>query len=141
MAPYPFDKFQVTITGPSPDGSFSLKLSTSTSAKESITISKGSNSNVMTPGADSVMHSLIADKFGKFGTATIQILKTSSFYGNLSRLFKQQTSSSSWHGKNTITICDMNGNVVATCEGAAFKKHGSDSIYARWMFDVAIIDP
>jgi hypothetical protein len=37
MATYPFDKFQATFSGPSPNGPISLELGVSASADENIT--------------------------------------------------------------------------------------------------------
>ncbi len=127
---YSFDKFQVTITGP---GGSSLL---GTDGAENITISRSGTAGTMTVGADgTVMHSLDANKSGR---ATIHLLRNSPVNAKLSQLFSHQRASSTLWAQNTIEICDMGGNVISTCRGAAFVNPPANG---KCEFNVGIIDP
>lgn len=131
MDTYPFDKFQVKITGHD-GGSFLL----GTDRAANITISRSGTPSKTTVGAGrTVMHSLNANKSGR---ATIHLLRNSQVNKMLSQLFSYQRARSAAWGRNTIEICDMGGNVISTCNGVAFVN---SPMNGKCEFDVAIIDP
>lgn len=114
---YSFLDVQASIEGPG--GSFQLG-SGSGNAEEGITIEPGGDKNIMTVGADgSVMHSLRADASG---TVTVTLLRDSGTNQKLQNLYNYQTTSSRYHGRNTIMIRNAVTGDVITCTQAAFAK-------------------
>lgn len=96
----------------------------------------------MTVGADgSVMHSLKGDRSG---TVTVRLLKTSTINAALQALYNYQTTSSSRHGQNTITIRDVARGDTITCQKVAFAKNASktyagDGGIMEWTFHAGTI--
>jgi hypothetical protein len=108
-----------------------------------ITISQTEDRNTMTIGADgSGMHSLHA---GKSGTVTVRLLKTAPTNDQMAQMFNLDTSNSSDHGKNTITIRDLVRGDTITCQECAFARF-PDITYAKdggentWTFHAVRID-
>ena len=139
MGAYSFLDVQASIEGPG--GSFQLG-SGSGNSEEGITIEPTGDKNVMTVGADgSIMHSLRADASG---TVTVTLLRVSQTNSKLQNLFDYQTSSSRYHGRNTIVIRNAVSGDVITCTEAAFSK-GLSNPYAieggrlGWTFHVGKI--
>lgn len=141
MATYSFLDFDFSFSGPG--GDFQLG-SGAGAAEEGITFSFTEEKNTMTVGADgNVMHSLHA---GKSGTATLRLLKTSPVNARLETVYNFQTSTSSRHGRNTLTGRDRARGDVITCRQCAFAKF-PDLTYAKdagsneWAFHVGMMDP
>lgn len=137
---YSFLDVQAAIDGPG--GSFQLG-SGSGNAEEGITIEPGGDKNVMTVGADgSVMHSLRADSSG---TVTVTLLRNSATNQKLQNLYNYQTTSSRYHGRNTIVIRNAVTGDVISCTEVAFAKAISNP-YAEeggtlaWTFHAGKID-
>jgi hypothetical protein len=137
---YSFLDVQASIEGPG--GNFELG-SGAGNAEEGITIAPTGEKNVMTVGADgSVMHSLRGDASG---TVTVTLLRTSTVNSQLQNMYNHQTSSSRYHGQNTIVIRNAVSGDVITCEGCAFAKQPENpyktegGVYA-WTFHAAVID-
>lgn len=137
---YSFLDVYAAITGPG--GAFSLG-SGSGAAEEGITIAPTGDISGMQVGADGRgMHSLYADKSGK---VTVRVLKTSPVNLLLQQMYNYQTSSSSLHGQNTITITDVARGDVITCAQCAFAK-APDLTYAKdggtneWTFNAIRIE-
>jgi hypothetical protein len=133
MSSYSFLDVTATIDGEG--GNFSIKDG---AAEEGITVEPVGDKNVMTPGADGeVMHSLVASKAS---TVTVRLLKTSPINQQLMALFNYQTSSSSRHGTNTITVRDAARGDLVTVTDAAFKKvpalnYAKEGGTVEWVFD------
>lgn len=118
---YSFLDVQAAISGPG--GNFPLAGDESGNAEEGVTIEPTGDKNIMTVGADgSVMHSLKGDRSG---TVTVRLLKTSTINAALQALYNYQTTSSSRHGQNTITIRDVARGDTITCQKVAFAKNAS----------------
>ena len=117
MAAYSFLDVQASLDGPG--GAFQLGAG-SGNAEEGITVEPTGEKNVMTVGADgSVMHSLKADESG---TVTVTLLRTSQANAQVQNLYNYQTSSSRFHGRNTILIRNSVSGDVITCTECAFAK-------------------
>ena len=89
------------------------------------------------------MHSLHA---GKSGRAIVRLLKTSPQNAVLTQMYNQQTSSSLWHGHNTLTLNQAASGDSYTCREVAFQKfpansYAKDSTLLEWGFNIAQIDP
>ena len=140
MATYSFLDVTASITGPG--GSFNLGFGAG-AAEEGITITRPDDKNTMLIGADGTpMHSLHA---GKPGMVSVRLLKTSPVNGQLSQMYALQTSSSTLHGQNVITVRNNATGEVTTCQQAAFKKfpdisYAKDGNSNEWTFDIGIID-
>jgi hypothetical protein len=133
---YSFLDVAASIEGPG--GSFDF--ASQGNAEEGITIESANDINTMTVGADGeVMHNLAADKSA---SVTVRLLKTSALNKKLMELYKYQTASSKYHGKNTIVVSNIVTGDLETLTGCAFKKAPSNT-YAKeggtveWVFDVA----
>lgn len=117
MSVYSFVDVSAAIVGPG--GSINLGMGAATS-EEGISIESSEDKNVMTIGADgSVMHSLIA---AEAANVSIKLLKTSPTNAALQNLYNFQTSSSLYHGKNTITIRNPITGDSITLSEVAFSK-------------------
>lgn len=112
MTTYPFNRFRVNIIDPA-GSSFPL----GTDAKENITTEEPSRSSQQIGPDGSVMSTHYADRSG---AATVRLLNTSQVNSQLGELFDQQSRDPTQTGGNTITISDMENNVLITCRGAAF---------------------
>jgi hypothetical protein len=140
MNTYSFLDVQAALEGPG--GAFALG-SGSGNAEEGITIEPGGDKNIMTVGADgSVMHSLRADKSG---TVTVTLLRTSPVNARLQTLYNFQTTSSRYHGRNTIIIRNAVSGDVITCSEVAFAKALSNPYAVEggnlaWAFHAGSID-
>lgn len=137
---YCFLDVQASIEGPG--GAFQLG-SGSGNAEEGITIEPGGDKNIMTVGADgSVMHSLRADSSG---TVTVTLLRDSGTNQKLQNLYNYQTTSSRYHGRNTIMIRNAVTGDVITCTQVAFAKAVSNPYAVEggkisWTFHAGKID-
>ncbi len=136
MGVYSFLNVNAAIAGP---GGAANLANGAQVAEEGITVAGVEDKNIMTIGADGAgMHSLIASDAR---TATIRLLKTSPINALLMAMYNIQTSSSTLHGRNVITIGDTGQGDVITLQGCAFKKV-PDLTYAKegglneWVFDV-----
>lgn len=140
MATYSFKDCLASIVGPG--GSFSIGNDAG-AAEEGITIEPTEEINGMTIGAGGeVMHSLHANKSGK---VTIRLLKTSKRNKNLQDLYNLQTTSSSLHGQNVITVADAQRGDFISCQQVAFAKapslvYAKDGNVNEWEFHAGIID-
>lgn len=107
-------------------------------AEEGITIEPVGDKNIMTIGADGKgQHSLVASDAR---TATIRLLKTSPVNGLLMAAYQFQTTSSAYHGKNTITVTNPMSGDVTVLQLAAFKKvptitYAQEAGFNEWVFD------
>lgn len=107
-------------------------------SEEGITIEAVEDKNVMTIGADGKgQHSLIASDAR---TATVRLLKTSPVNAILMSAYQFQTTSSSFHGKNTITVGNPATGDVTVLQLAAFKKvpaltYAKEAGMNEWVFD------
>ena len=140
MAAYSFLDVQASIDGPG--GNFQLG-SGSGAAEEGISIEPTGDKNVMTVGADAnVMHSLLGDTSG---TVTVRLLRTSPVNAQLQNVYNYQTSSSRYHGQNTIVVRNSVTGDVTTCSEAAFAKQPANN-YAKeggsieWVFHAGKVD-
>lgn len=137
---YCFLDVQAAIEGPG--GSFQLG-SGSGNAEEGITIEPGGDKNIMTVGADgTVMHSLRADASG---TVTVTLLRTSPTNQKLQNLYNYQTTSSRYHGQNTIMIRNAVTGDVVSCTQVAFAKaisnpYAVEGAKLAWTFHAGKID-
>lgn len=132
---YSFLDVQAAIDGPG--GNFPLAGDEAGIAQEGITIAPTGEVNVMSVGADGAyMHSLKGDKSG---TVTVRLLRTSTVNRQLQEMYNHQTRSSSYHGRNVITVRDVARGDTITCEGCAFAKT-PDKVFAaeggnyEWIF-------
>jgi hypothetical protein len=133
MTTYPFNQFRVKITDPT-GSSFPL----GTNAEENITMEEPPRSSQQIGPDGSAMTSVYADKSG---TATVRLRNASPVNSQLEALYDQQKRDSTQYGQNTITISDMDSNVLMTCTGAAFASLPmSQGNLNRWRFHVAFID-
>lgn len=115
---YSFLDVQAAITGPG--GAFPLSGDRVGIAQEGITVTPTGDKNVMTIGADgAAMHSLQADCSG---TVTVTLLRTCPVNRLLQNLYNLQSKSSSYWGRNTITIRDVARGDTITCMEVAFAK-------------------
>ena len=115
MAAYSLKDVEASIEGPG--GSFQIGSGIGL-AEEGINIEPSGEVNIMTPGGDGeVMHSLKADRSG---TLTLTVLRTSQTNARLMNLFNYQTSSSRYHGQNTVMVRNPVSGDVTTCTEVAF---------------------
>jgi hypothetical protein len=141
MPTYSFLDTNCTLTGPG--GSINLGAGAAV-ADEGITLTANKDINTMVISADGEpMHSLGADKSR---TVTIRIQKTSPINQQLSAMYAFQTSSSSNHGQNVITLSNTHIQDVITCRSVAFKRgvpltYAKDAGLNEWTFDAGIVDP
>jgi hypothetical protein len=139
MGVYSFLDVQAAITGPG--GAFSL--SDGGVAGEGISITRtGDKSSMMIGAGGQGMHSLHASKAGR---VSVRFLKTGRANAMLSKLYNQQTSSSAYHGQNTITIRNPVTGDSVTCRECAFVKmpdnvNATDGGVLDWQFDTVYID-
>lgn len=107
-------------------------------AEEGITIEAVEDKNVMTIGADGRgQHSLIASDAR---TATIRLLKTSPINAILMAAYQFQTTSSSFHGRNVITVTNPATGDATVLQSCAFKKvpaltYAKEAGMNEWVFD------
>lgn len=107
-------------------------------SEEGITIESVEDKNVMTIGADGKgQHSLVASDAR---TVTIRLLKTSPINAILMAAYQFQTVSSSFHGRNVMTITNPATGDVTIIQQAAFKKvptltYAKEAGMNEWVFD------
>lgn len=135
MSTYSFLDCAAAIVGAG--GSINLAAGAA-AAEEGISVEAAEDKNVMTIGADGKgMHSLVANEAS---AVTVRLLKTSPTNARLQMMYNLQTSSSLFHGKNTITIRDIARGDMIILTQAAFKKR-TPVTYAKeggtmeWTFD------
>jgi hypothetical protein len=135
MGTYSFKDVVATLSGPG--GSINLGAD-SGAAEEGITVEPVADINNMAIGADgSSSHSLSADTSRMI---TIRLQKVSPVNAQLQEMLNFQSSSSAYHGKNTLTIRDIARGDLVVCEDVAFKRAPS-KVYAKeagnneWQFD------
>jgi hypothetical protein len=137
---YSFLDVQAAITGPG--GSFPIGAG-SANAEEGISIEYVEDKDRMLIGADgSAMHSLNASRAGK---ALIRLLKTSPVNSLLAGLYNFQTTSSLFHGKNTISVKNPISGDSYNLQGAAFTKfprndYAKEAGMLEWDFNVSDVD-
>ncbi len=140
MSTYSFLDVVAAIAGPG--GAFSIG-SDAGIAEEGISVEMTEEKNTMTIGASGeVMHSLHA---GKSGKVTIRVLKTSPVNRLLSNLYNFQTSGSSRHGQNQLTVRDRSRGDVISCRDVAFSKNpaltfAKDGGMQEWEFQAGTIN-
>jgi hypothetical protein len=140
MATYSLTDVHAGIVGPG--GGFSIGSDAGVS-EEAISYAYSDDKNTMQiGGGGAVMHSLHA---GKGGTITVRLLKTSPVNALLAALYNFQTTGSTRHGQNVITIADIARGDVITGREVAFKKMPDNSFakagnVLEWVFDVGRID-
>lgn len=139
MATYSFLSVIGTIVGPG----IVLKIGAESGAsEEGISIDPNEGINTLTMGADgSGMHSLHANRSGKI---TLRLLKTSPFNAALQLAYNLQTANPRAHGKNTITVTDINLLDNTVCQKVAFAKkptlsYGKVGQVMVWEFDAVKI--
>jgi hypothetical protein len=135
MATYSFLDVQAVVAGP---GGVANIGQGSGASEEGITIEAAEDKNVMTIGVDgSVQHSLVASTAVKL---TVRLLKTSPINNILMTMYNIQTTSSSLHGQNAITVANPHSGDTIQITAAAFSKRPSIT-YAKeggmneWAFD------
>jgi hypothetical protein len=139
MGVYSFQDVACAINGPG--GSFSL--SGSGVAEEGISIAMTDDKGSMMVGADGeIMHSLHA---GKSGTVTVRLLKTSPANQLLAQMYNTQTTSSAYHGRNTISVRDPIRGDSITARECGFRKlpdigYNKDGATQEWVFLAGKID-
>ena len=139
MGVYSFLDVQAAISGPA--GAFSL--SDGGVSNEGIsTAMAGDKNSMMTGAGGDGMHSLHASKAGR---VSIRLLKTGRANALLSVMYNQQTTSSAYHGQNTITIRNPVTGDSTTCRQCAFVKqpdnvNAMDGGIKTWEFDAIYID-
>jgi predicted SPOUT superfamily RNA methylase MTH1 len=117
MGAYSFLDVQASIEGPG--GAFQLGSGIGV-AEEGITIEPTGDKNMMNIGADgSAMHSLRADASA---TVTVTLQRTSLTNAKLQGLYNFQTTSSRYHGQNTIIVRNSVSGDVIVCSEVAFAK-------------------
>ncbi|SRR6266566_7120153 len=130
-----------TLTGPG--GVVSIG-SGSGNAKEGITVEFTEDKDRLLIGADgSSMHSLIASKAGR---VLVRLLKTSPINSLLQGLYNFQTTSSIFHGHNTLVISNFVTGDDYTCQEVAFARfprneYAEEGGMIEWDFNAAVIDP
>ena len=139
MPAYSLKDVEASIEGPG--GSFQIGSGVGL-AEEGINIEPSGEANVMTVGGDgSVMHSLKADRSGKI---TVTLLRTSRSNALLQNLFNYQTSSSRYHGQNTIIVRNPVSGDLITCTDVAFSTqpampYATEGGTLAWVFDAGSI--
>lgn len=139
-ATYSFLDVQANLTGTG--GNIELGNGAGT-AKEGITVEYTDDKGVILTGADGrAMQTL---RGSKSGTITVRLLQTSPTNGKLMTMYNQQSSSSLFWGKNTITIRNTATGDVTVATGCAFKKvpnltYAEDGSTYEWAFLCAYID-
>lgn len=139
MATYSFLDVTASITGPGA----AFSLSEGGTADEGIVIAMNGDKNTMVTGARGEgMHSLHASQAGR---VTVRVLKTGLINAMLNQLYRYQTTSSVFHGRNVISIRNPATGDSITAEQGAFVKH-PDTAFAKegnineWAFDCVKID-
>ncbi len=139
MSTYSFIDTVASISGPG--GNFSL--SDGGVADEGITIARTGDKNTMITGARGEgMHSLHASESGRI---TIRVLKSGKINALLNQMYRYQTTSSAFHGKNVISVRNPQLGDSHTATECAFVKH-PDNVNAKeggiqeWEFDCVRID-
>ena len=134
MATYSFLDVNCSITGV---GGV-IDLARNGASEEGVTITPVGDKNTMTIGADGTsMHSLLA---GEPSSIKIRFLKTSPQNAKLMAMYNLQSISSIAHGKNTISLSNLQTGETVTATAVAFKKR-PEMEYAReakmveWEFD------
>jgi hypothetical protein len=136
---YSFLDVSASIKGPG--GTF--PLSSGGVANEGITIAMTSEKSAMITGAGGEgMHSL---KAAKSGRVTVRILKNGTTNALMSQLYNFQTTSSAYHGQNTISVRNPITGDTITATFAAFVKHPdvqyqTEGGMMEWAFDAINID-
>lgn len=129
---YSFLDTQASFTGPG--GVFGIGSSAGC-AEEGIGYT-AEDINIMTPGADSIMHSL---RGVVPGTITVRLLKTSPTNQKLQSAYNTQKTSAQLHGNNVISVANSSTGDKITLTQAAFQKT-PDNAYAKdgnileWVF-------
>lgn len=137
---YSFLDVQSTINGPG--GNFSVGAGAGI-AEEGISIEFNEDKDRMVIGADGIaMHSLNASQAGK---ALIRLQKTSPVNSQLEQLYNFQTTSSLFHGQNTLVVTNPVTGDVYTLTGTAFAKfprndYAKEAGLLEWDFNVSNID-
>lgn len=117
MGAYSLGDVEASIEGPG--GSFQIGAGVGL-AEEGINIEPTGDINIMTEGGDGeIMHSL---KVSTAGTITLTLLRTSPTNAKLMNLFNYQTSSSRYHGQNTIMVRNPVSGDTSTATEMAFQK-------------------
>ena len=112
-------------------------------AEEGITIAPTGDKNTMTEGADGkVQHNLIASDSGQL---TTRLLKSSPINAILMAAYEFQTSSSTFHGRNVITVSNPATGDITTAQQCAFKKkpeivYSKEGPMMEWVFDCGKIN-
>lgn len=118
LATYSFGDVQMTFVGPGIAAS--VGGDGSGSSKEGITIEPTEDKNVMTVGADSVMHSLVVPNPAK---VTIRLLKTSPVNALLNAAFNLQKTVSGLWGQNLVTLSNVQVGDMHSMSQTAFNRH------------------
>jgi hypothetical protein len=120
MPAYSLADVEAAIEGPG--GSFQIGAGVGL-ATEGINIEPKGDTNIMTEGGDGeIMHSL---RVSKACTITITLLRTSPTNARLMNLYNYQTSSSRYHGQNTVMVRNpVSGDAHDGTEVAFQKKPG-----------------
>lgn len=112
-------------------------------AEEGITITPVENKNVMQIGADGRgQHSLVASDAR---TVTVRVLKTSPVNALLMAAYQFQSTSSSFWGRNVMTVTNPQTGDVTTIQAAAFQKvpeltYAKEAGFNEWVFDAIKVD-
>lgn len=135
---YSFLNCQASMAGP---GGFVNLAAGAAAAEEGLTIEAAEDKNVMTIGADGQgQHSLIASNAS---TVTVRLLKTSPVNKALMIMYNLQTTSSSLHGINVITVTDSARGDLNVLSQVAFKKkptltYAKEGGMNEWTFDAIL---
>jgi Protein of unknown function (DUF3277) len=135
MGTYSFKDVTATLSGPG--GSINVGTD-SGAAEEGITIEPVSDTNVMAIGADgSSSHSLSADTSRSIA---IRLQKVSPVNAQLQEMMNFQSTSSAYHGKNTLTVRDVARGDLLVYEDVAFKRgpakvFGKEAGNNEWQLD------
>jgi len=107
-------------------------------SEEGISIEPIEDKNTMQIGADGRgQHNMIASDAC---TVTIRLLKTSPVNALLMAAFEFQSSSSSFWGRNVLTVVNPQTGDITTVQAAAFKKrpaltYAKEAGMNEWVFD------
>ena len=136
---YSFGDTAWAIVGPG-----NLNASATGEAEEGYSIEFEGDKDTMTAGAGGdVMHST---RVAQPGTATLRLLKGSSFNKVMSDAYNFQTGSAATSAQNTITINDFARGDSFILSGCAFRKfpnvsYGVVGGIQEWVFNVSRITP
>jgi len=140
MSTYSFLDVNASLVGPG--GAINLGQGAAVT-EEGITIEASDDIDSMTIAADGTpMHNLHANKSG---TVTVRVLKTSPVNQKLAQMYALQTTASSTHGQNTISIANAITQDSITCQQVAFKRaptitYAKEGGMNEWVFNAGIID-